>query len=140
MLFAALLALAGYLLPWFRVSSGYSWSYSGWSYASLSTGGGWTLITFAFLLVALVAAFWSRTVVAAAMTALTAAIGTLVMALAVVAASFANIGPRDNSNAVAERPFGIGLPLLAIGVGLLIATACRDIARAGSSPATNVSD
>lgn len=129
MLGATLLTLAGYLLPWFKVSSGHRWSYSGWGYASLSTGGGWTLTTFAFIVVALVASFWARTVTAAAMTALTAAIGTLVMALTVVAASFGNIGPRDNSNAVAERPFGIGLPLLAIGLGLLIATACRDLAR-----------
>lgn len=42
----ALLGLVGYVSPWFRRGDGYSWSFSGWAYASLSTGGSWTLITF----------------------------------------------------------------------------------------------
>ncbi|RFS43478.1 hypothetical protein D0Q02_27515 [Micromonospora craniellae] len=130
MLLATMLTLFGYLLPWFRQSSRSRWSYSGWEYASLSTGGGWTLWTFAFLLVAVVVSFWARTAVEAAMTALAAGIGALVMILAVVAASFGNIGRRDDLNSIAELPFGLGLPLLAVGLGLLIATACRDIARA----------
>ncbi|MEV0393939.1 hypothetical protein [Polymorphospora rubra] len=45
MLTGALAALAGYLLPWFRVGESYRWWYSGWEYATLSTGGGWTLLT-----------------------------------------------------------------------------------------------
>ncbi|MFI7026241.1 hypothetical protein ACIBMZ_26340 [Micromonospora sp. NPDC049900] len=130
MLLATMLILVGYLLPWFRQSPRHLWWYSGWEYASLSTGGGWTLWTFAFLLVAVVTSFWARTVVEAAMAALAAGIGTLVMACAVVAASFGNIGRRDNLNSVAELPFGLGLPLMAVGLGLLIATACRDVARA----------
>ncbi|MER5458304.1 hypothetical protein ABT008_26395 [Micromonospora sp. NPDC002389] len=113
MLFATMLTLFGYLLPWFRQSPRHQWWYSGWEYASRSTGGG-----------------WARTVVEAAMAALAAGIGTLVMTVAVVAASFGNIGRRDNLNSVAELPFGLGLPLMAVGLGLLIAAACRDLARA----------
>ncbi|WP_189021541.1 hypothetical protein [Micromonospora yangpuensis] len=128
MLTGALLTLFGYLIPWFKQSPRYQWSYSGWNYASLSSGGGWTLWTFVFILAAIVASFWARTILGAAMTALTAAVGTLVFSLAVVAASFGAIGERSSSNAVADMPFGLGLPLLAVGLGLLVATACRDIA------------
>ncbi|MEU1808264.1 hypothetical protein [Micromonospora aurantiaca (nom. illeg.)] len=135
MLFAALLTLAGYLLPWFRQSPGHHWWYSGWEFATLSGGGGWTLWTFAFVLVAVGASFWARDAAEVAMIALAAAIGTLVMSLAVVAASFGSAGSRDNLNAVTDMPFGAGLPFLAVGLGLLIATACRDIARAETCPA-----
>ena len=126
----ALLSLAGYLLPWFRIQSGYSWSFSGWAYASLSSGGGWTLITLGWLAVALVAALWARASAAAALTAVVAGVGGLVFALAVVAASFAEFrGGVGSSNWIAELPFGIGLPILALGLGLLLGGGMRAMIR-----------
>ena len=139
----ALTSLAGYLLPWFRMQSGYAWSFSGWTYASLSSGGGWTLITFGWLALALVAGVWARTSPAAAMTAVVGTVGGLVFALTVVAASFAAFRDRGYLNWVAELPFGIGLPVLALGLGLLLAGAVRAVVRttitsaaAGSAAAT----
>lgn len=127
------LGLAGYLLPWFN-QPGYSWSYSGWEYASLSTGGGWTLLTIVALVTAAGAGLWARTDETAAMTAMTAAIAAVVLASAVVAASFATIGEQTALNPVASLPFGVGLPLLAAGLGLLCAAACRAVARTASRP------
>jgi hypothetical protein len=129
MLVATLLTLAGYLLPWFRKGSGYAWSFSGWAYASLSDGGGWTLLTFGWLLLAGGAALLAGRSVAAAMTGVVAAVGTLVISLAVVAASFAVVGEQTALNPVAQLPFGVGLPVLATGLGLLLATSCRAIVR-----------
>ncbi|SCL31045.1 hypothetical protein [Micromonospora inyonensis] len=129
MLVATLLTLAGYLLPWFRKGSGYAWSFSGWAYASLSDGGGWTLLTFGWLLVAGGAALLARGSTAAAMTGVVAAMGTLVTSLAVVAASFAVVGEQTALNPVAQLPFGVGLPVMATGLGLLLATSCRAIVR-----------
>ncbi|MGC5051978.1 hypothetical protein ACLQ2S_11070 [Micromonospora sp. DT48] len=129
MLMSTLLILVGYLMPWFRKGRRYQWSFSGWEYASLSSGGGWTLLTFAWLLLAALAALWAQTSVAAAMAAMVAAIGTLVTALAVVAASFAMIGERSALDYVAELPFEAGIPLMAVGLGLLMATSCRAIVR-----------
>ncbi|MEV0328768.1 hypothetical protein AB0H63_20310 [Micromonospora echinospora] len=129
MLVATLLTLAGYLLPWFRKGDGYAWSFSGWAYASLSDGGGWTLLTFGWLLVAGGAALLARGSTAAAMTGVVAAVGTLVTSLAVVAASFAVVGEQTALNPVAQLPFGVGLPVLAAGLGLLLATSCRAIVR-----------
>ncbi|PTA45611.1 hypothetical protein [Micromonospora sp. RP3T] len=126
----ALVATVGYLSPWFRVSAGYSWSFSGWAYASLSTGGGWTLLTLAWLLVALVAGGWARAYPGAALTALTAAVGALTFALAVVAASFAEFRERGSINWIADLPFGVGLPLMATGFGLLVAGGVRAVVRA----------
>ncbi|WP_428965116.1 hypothetical protein [Micromonospora fluostatini] len=130
MLTAALIALGGYLLPWFKQSPRYQWWYSGWEYASLSTGGGWTLWTFAWILLAVVVSFWAGDSVPAAMTGVVAGVGTLVFSLAVVAASFGAVGERSALNPVAGMPFGIGLPVLATGAGLLLAAGCRAIVRA----------
>jgi hypothetical protein len=44
MLAGSLAATGGYLLPWFKKSASYDWSFSGWGYATLSNGGGWTLL------------------------------------------------------------------------------------------------
>ncbi|WP_327029092.1 hypothetical protein OG989_29215 [Micromonospora sp. NBC_01740] len=129
MLVATLLTLAGYLMPWFRPSSRAIWSFSGWAYASLSDGGGWTLLTFGWLLLAAMAALWARRSVVAAMTGMVAAVGTLVTALSVVAASFAVIGEQSSLDLMARLPFDIGLTVLAIGLGLLLATSCRAIVR-----------
>ena len=129
MLLGTLVALAGYLLPWFRKGESFSWSYSGLEYATLSDGGGWTLITFGWLLLALGAAPFARRSVEAAMAGVVAAVGALFTSLAVVAASFATIGKQTALNPVAQLPFGIGLPLLAAGLGLLLATSIRAIVR-----------
>jgi hypothetical protein len=130
MLAGSVAAILGYLLPWFKRGDSYEWWFDGWAYASLSNGGGWTLLTFAFLLVALVASLWARRRLAAAMWGVVGAVGSMVFALALVAASFATIPERDSLNYVTDFPFGIGLPLLALGLGLLIAGGVRAIARA----------
>ena len=131
----ALLSLAGYLLPWFRLQSGYSWSFSGWAYASLSTGGGWTLITFVWIAVALIAGLWARRSSGAAMVAVVGAICGLFFALAVVAVSFAEFRERGSLNWVGEMPFGVGLPVLAAGLGLAVAGGVRAIVRTSDRPA-----
>lgn len=130
MLLATLLTLAGYLLPWFRKGSAYQWSYSGWEYASLGDGGGWTSVTFGWLVLAAGAALFARRHVGAALTGVVAAIGTLVFSLAVVAASFGSMGERTTLNSLTEMPFDAGLPLLATGLGLLLATSVRAVVRA----------
>jgi hypothetical protein len=128
-IFAALLSLAGYLLPWFKEQSGYSWSFSGWEYASLSSGGGWTLLTFAWLGSALVAGLWARASTGAAMTAVVGAVGGLMFALAVIAASFAEFREQGSTNWIGELPFGPGLPVMAAGFGLLVAGGIRAVVR-----------
>ncbi|MFF5175406.1 hypothetical protein ACFY3U_22625 [Micromonospora sp. NPDC000089] len=124
-----LLATSGYLMPWFRIAAGYSWSFSGWTYASLDSGGGWTLITLVWLAVTAVAGCWARASSAAALTALTGGIGAMIFALTVVAASFTEFPQRGYSDAIAHLPFGVGLPVMAAGFGLLIAGAVRAVAR-----------
>lgn len=128
MLAGALVAAAGYLLPWFKQSSSYDWWFSGWEFASLSTGGGWTLITLAWLAVAVLASLWAGRSTTAAMWGVVGAVGAAVFAVAVVAASFAAIPEQSSINYLAEVPIGVGLPLLAGGLGLLLAGACRAIA------------
>ena len=123
-----LAALAGYLLPWFRISDSYDWWFSGWEYAALSSGGGWTLITIGWLVLAIGAGGWARAEPAAAMTALVTGVAGLVFALAVVAVSLGAMPDRDSLNWVGQMPFGIGLPLMAVGFGLLLAASARAIA------------
>ncbi|MEV7231123.1 hypothetical protein AB0M79_29510 [Polymorphospora sp. NPDC051019] len=125
MLVGAVAALAGYLLPWFKVGPSYLWWYSGWEYATLSTGGGWTLLTIPFLAGAVVASLWAGRSVAAAMTAVTAGVAGMFLALAVVAVSLGAMPERSSSNWVGELPFGPGLPLMALGFGLLFAAVLR---------------
>ena len=128
-IFGASLGLCGYLLPWFRMQSGYAWSFSGLEYASLSSGGGWTLFTFAWLAVALIAGMWARASMGAAITAIVGAVGALMFALVVVAASFAEFREQGSINWIAELPFGVGLPVMAAGFGVLLAAGVRAIAR-----------
>ena len=128
-LVGTILMTAGYLLPWFRRSDSYEWSYSGWSYATLSNGGGWTNITFVFLLVSFVAAVWAGRSHAAAMWAVTAVVGAGSLALCVVAASFSNIPDRGYTNYLTDLPFGVGIPLLAAGFGLATASGVVALAR-----------
>lgn len=123
----ALLAAAGYLLPWFRMQPGYAWSFSGWTYASLTGGGGWTLITFGWLALALAAALWARASPPAAVTTLVGAVGGMMFALSVVAVSFAQFPEKGTSNWIVEIPFDIGMPVMALGFSLLIAGGVRAI-------------
>jgi hypothetical protein len=127
MLWGSLVALVGYLLPWFKVESSYKWSYSGWAYVREGPGSGWTLVTFAWLLLAIVASLWARRSVAAAMTGVVGAVGVTVFAVLAVAASFAEV-PEERVKSITAYPLGIGLPLLALGLGLLLAGGCRAIA------------
>ncbi|WP_203417164.1 hypothetical protein [Jiangella ureilytica] len=127
LLAGSLIAVAGYLLPWFS-QDGYAWSYSGWAYASLSSGGGWTLLTLAFLAVAVVASLWAGRSLAAAMWSVVGTAGAGVFAPAVVAASFSHVSEGSALNYLASMPFDIGLPLLAVGLGLALAGGCRAIA------------
>jgi hypothetical protein len=131
----ALLSLAGYLLPWFRLQSGYSWSFSGWAYASLSTGGGWTLINFVWITVTLIAGLWARRSSGAATVAVVGGICGLFFALAVVAVSFAEFREQGSLNWVGEMPFDVGLPVLAAGLGLVVAGGVRAIVRTTDLPA-----
>jgi hypothetical protein len=125
----ALLALAGYLLPWFREQQGYAWSYSGWTYASLSTGGGWTLITLFWLALPLVAGLWARSSSGAALTALVGTVAASFFASAVVAVSFAEFREQGSINWIGSLPFDVGLPVLAAGLGLLVAGGVRAVVR-----------
>jgi hypothetical protein len=130
MLAGAIAATLGYLLPWFKHGDSFEWWFDGWAYASLSNGGGWTLLTFAFLLMAVVASLWAGRSLAAAMWGVVGAVGSMVFALALVAASFSTIPERGSLNYITDLPFGLGLPLLAIGLGLLVAAGVRAVARA----------
>ncbi|MDI1465356.1 hypothetical protein QEZ54_30750 [Catellatospora sp. KI3] len=125
----AALALAGYLLPWFRKQDGYLWSYSGWQYADLSGGGGWTLGAIALLGAAFLAAFWTGRSKTAAVACLVCGVAGGFWASAVVAASFGTLGERSSLNDLTELPFGPGLPALALGLGLLVAMAGYQLVR-----------
>ncbi|MEV0393938.1 hypothetical protein [Polymorphospora rubra] len=59
------------------------------------------------------------------MTAVTAGIAGMFLALAVVAVSLGALPERTSINWVGELPFGIGLPLMALGFGLLFAAVLR---------------
>lgn len=134
-----IIAFAGYLMPWFRKGEQYRWSFSGWGYASLDTGGGWTLLTFLWLAVALVAALWAGSSSIAATAATVGGLGGLTFALLVVAASFAEFSERGSINWIGELPFGMGVPAMALGFALLVgggvrATVRTMLSEAGVSP------
>jgi len=128
MLTGALVTVVGYLSPWFKVSSYYDWWFSGWGYAALSSSGGWTLWTLVWLTVAVGGSLWAGGSQAAAMTGLVSGLGAMMFSMAAVAASFSFLPERDSINYLAELPIGLGLPLLAIGLGLMVAGGCRAIA------------
>lgn len=123
MVAGASVALAGYLLPWFKASPGKRWWYSGSHYFSLGEGGGWTALAVVALVVAIGASFWAaRHPVAHALAVVGGGAGAF-LAAAVVAVSFGTLPSRDSNNWIVELPFGVGLPLLALGLGLFAAGA-----------------
>ncbi|MBV1851271.1 hypothetical protein [Catellatospora tritici] len=123
------LALAGYLLPWFKKQDGYLWWYSGWEYADLSNGGGWTLVAIGLLCVSLLTGFWTGRSRAATVGCLVSGIAGAFWSAAVIAASFSTMGERSSLNGLTELPFGIGMPLLAAGLGLSITMAGYQLIR-----------
>ncbi len=123
LLTGAAVALLGYLVPWFRISERYLWSYSGWNYLTLSTGGGWTWWPVFFLVIAIGASLWARRVAGLAMLAVGAAVAGMFLAGAVVAVSLGALPERSSTNWVGELPVGTGLPLMAVGFGCVVAGA-----------------
>ncbi|MFY1596366.1 hypothetical protein [Micromonospora sp. WMMD737] len=114
-------ALLGYLIPWFRASERHLWSYSGWGY--LSVGGGWTTWVVLLLVTAIGASLWARRAVQFAQLAVGAAVAGMFLAGAVVAVSLGALPERSHINWVVELPFGMGLPLMAVGFGTVVAGA-----------------
>lgn len=122
------LGAIGYAMPWFRIGSR-QWFFSGWGF--VTEGGGWTLWTFAFLLAALIAAVWAGGNGGAAVTALVATLGAIVLAVVVVSASLADGSPGG----VLDIEFGLGVPVMAIGLGLATAGAISAIAHEAAAEA-----
>jgi hypothetical protein len=116
LLMGVIVAAVGYALPWFRLGSR-QWFYSGWGFVA-DDGGGWTLWTFAFLLLALVASLWAGANLGAAVASLAGMIGATIFAVLVMAASLADGAGGDD---VADIELGLGIPVFAIGAGLAIA-------------------
>ena len=121
-----LLTTVGYLLPWFRVTPRFEWWYSGSRY--VSEGAGWTWWVYVCLGLTLVAALWAGDSLGAAMAATTAGVATALFAVAVVAFSFAQYKVGQGIAWAQTMPFGIGLPVLAAGLGLLAAACIRAVA------------
>lgn len=118
-----LVATAGYLLPWFRPDDGYEWWFSGLEYATLSSGGGWTLWVFVLLGLALVSSLWAAANPEGAIVSAAASFAAAFVAALVVAASFSSLPSSGAINSIAEIPFGVGIPVMGIGFGLAIAGA-----------------
>jgi len=77
--------------------------------------------------VALLGGLWARRHVAAAMTTVVATIGAMIFGTVMVGVSCARTG-QNNLDHVPEMRLGLGLPILAVGFGLLLAAAVRAIA------------
>lgn len=74
------------------------------------------------------AGLWAGTSLGAAMAAMTAAGASALFAVAVVAFSFAQYNGDRRIDWAQDMPFGIGLPVLAAGFGLLAAACVRAVA------------
>ncbi len=121
-----LLTTVGYLLPWFRLTPRFEWWYSGSRY--VSEGAGWTWWVYVCLGLTLVASLWAGTSLDAAMAATATTVAGGLFAAAVVAFSFAQHGVDRGIEWAQDMPFGIGLPVLAIGFGVLAAACVRAVA------------
>ncbi|MBU8858577.1 MULTISPECIES: hypothetical protein [unclassified Micromonospora] len=120
-------ALVGYLIPWFRASRVHQWWYSGWNY--LETEGGWTWLVVVSLVIAVLAGLWAGRSTAFARLAVGAAVAGMFLAGAVVAVSLGALPERSSINWVGELPFGMGLPLMAVGFGAVVAGALGTVRR-----------
>ncbi|AGL21486.1 hypothetical protein [Actinoplanes sp. N902-109] len=120
------LTVAGYLLPWFRLESRFEWWYSGWRY--LSEGAGWTWWVFVWLALALIGGLWAGNSLGAATAAVVGTVAAAVFIVSTVAFSFAQYDIDAGISWAKDMPFGIGLPVLAVGLGLLLANGVRAIA------------
>ncbi|MDG4829721.1 hypothetical protein O7627_10445 [Solwaraspora sp. WMMD1047] len=121
LLAGSVVILLGYLLPWFKTDEQKQWWWSGWNYLTLSSGGGWTWWAVFLLVVAIGASCWAGRSLELAQVAVGAATAAMVFASAVVAVSLGGMPERSSINWVGELPFGIGLPLMAIGFGTVVA-------------------
>lgn len=128
LLAGTVVATAGYLLPWFKPDADRGWWYSGLEYATASGGGGWTLWTFVFLALALIAAIWAGGNEVAASISLIATVAAAVFATFVVAVSLADRPDSPFLSDIAGMPFGVGLPILAVGLGISLVAGCYAIA------------
>jgi len=124
-------ALFGYLTPWFRGSPRRQWWYSGWGY--LEKEGGWTWWVVVFLVIAICASLWAGRSVELALFAAGATVAGMFLAGAVVAVSLGTLPERTSIDWVGELPFGMGMPLMAIGFGTAIAGALAAVRRDGES-------
>ncbi|RBJ05032.1 hypothetical protein DRA43_12630 [Micromonospora provocatoris] len=120
-------ALFGYLIPWFRASRRHQWSYSGWAY--LETEGGWTWLVVVSLGIAVLAGLWAGRSVACAKLAVGAAVAGMFLASAVVAVSLGALPERSSIDWVGELPFEMGMPLMAVGFGAVVAGAPGTVRR-----------
>ncbi|MEU5911486.1 hypothetical protein [Micromonospora sp. NPDC047527] len=124
-------ALFGYLSPWFRGSRRRQWWYSGWAY--LETEGSWTWWVVVLLVIAIGASLWAGRSVGLALFAAGATVAGMFLAGAVVAVSLGMLPERTGIDWVGELPFGLGIPLMAIGFGTAIAGALAAVRRDGES-------
>lgn len=117
-----LVTLIGFLTPWYRDEEGFLWSHSGWTYLSNSSGPGWPVAAVIALVVGVAASLAGRDPVARRV-AVVGGIAGVMMSTFAVAAAFGATGAADTTNDVLERPVGIGMFLLALGAGLIVAGA-----------------
>jgi hypothetical protein len=131
----ALMALVGFLSPWFKKGPDYEWWYSGWYYLQVGAAhglpGGWTLPALLLFVVAAVAALWGARSASAGYSTAIAAVTAIVWSMAAVASAFGAMGARDTLDRVVLTPLGVGFPLLAVGTALLITGAMRTVAMHG---------
>ncbi|MET7467423.1 hypothetical protein ACFYON_05675 [Micromonospora sp. NPDC005686] len=127
LLFGTVTALFGYLMPWFRATRRHQWWYSGWSY--LENEGGWTWLVVLCLVIAILASVWAGRSVGSAKLAVGAAVAGMFLAGAVVAVSLGSLPERSSIDWVGELPFGLGMPLMAIGFGAVVAAALGTVRR-----------
>ena len=117
-----LVTLIGFLTPWYRDHEGFLWSRSGWTYLSNSSGPGWPVAAVIALVIGVAASIAGRDP-GARRIAVVGGIAGVMMSTFAVAAAFGATGAADTTNDVLERPIGVGMFLLALGAGLIVAGA-----------------
>ncbi|MFF5181858.1 hypothetical protein ACFY2Q_27880 [Micromonospora sp. NPDC000316] len=120
-------ALLGYLIPWFRASRRHRWSYSGWAYLEESDSWAWWVVV--FLVIAIGASLWAGRSVEFALLTAGATVAGMFIAGAVVAVSLGMLPEGATIDWIGGLPFGLGIPLMAIGFGTVIAGALAAVRR-----------